>query len=177
MPAKFLTPPLPIWGLANAGVAEQLLLQGFNNSGGTLKHGDVVIVDTSVGQMPAVVAGAQNAITGAMTTTAVAKNNFVLGPVSISGDAGTNSALVAAGATIFACVGGVARVNVTGAAVVAGGGANPAGSQLQTAAVVKQALQNGVVAAGDIGSIFAIALEAQAAADANTTVRCLIAHA
>jgi hypothetical protein len=167
MTDKLLEAPLGVFGLTNTGAAEQKVLACFNNSGAVLQHGDVVIIDNSAGQMPAVVAGAQNSITGAVTTTAGAKSPLVAGAVSATSDASTSSQLFAAGATVPVCFAGCARVNV-------GAGVAAANSFLQTAAVLKQAVGNAAPAAGDIGTIFGVALEAAAAKDANSTIRAFL---
>lgn len=167
MPAKFITPPLSLWGLTNTGAAEQLLLQCFNNSGGSLAHGDVTIIDNSAGQMPA----APGSITGAVTTTTTAKNNLVLGPISVTGDASTNAQTVANQAACFVACTGAARVQV-GAQTAA------AASALSTTTTVKQALGTALpLAVADITTVFGIALESQAARDANNTLRALIKYA
>jgi len=175
MPSKFITPPLSLWGLTNSGVAEQLLLECFNNTGAAIQHGDVLSVDNSVGQMPAVVAGAQNAITGAVALQSTAvKDPKLLGPVSVSGDAGTSAQQLAVGAVCFICVGGMARyqIGTVGGQVASGlieGNGNTANSG--------RTIQNGVTATAqpaalaDIGSIVGLSLEAAAAKDANNTIR------
>lgn len=170
MTDKQIQAPLSVWGAPTTGAAEQKLLECFNNSGAVLQHGDVVIVDTSAGQMPAVVAGAANSSTGAVTTTAVAKTPQVVGVVSTTGDASTNASQVPIGGVCQVCIAGIARVNV-------GAGVAAAFSFLQTAAVLKQAAGNAAPAAADIGTIFGVALEAAAAKDANNTIRAFIRSA
>lgn len=168
MPTKQIVPPISVWGGFSTGSAEQVLLECFNNSGGTLAHGDVVVVDNSAGQMPT----APGSITGAVTTTTTASDPKVLGVVSIDGTANTNAATVAAGATCFVAIAGCARVQI-GANTVAAGG------NLSTTTTVKQA---GTAAAAAsvgalqalVGTFFAVALEAQTAKDANNTIRCIL---
>jgi len=177
MPSKFITPPINIWGLTNSGVGEQLLLQCFNNTGAAVQHGDVLSIDNSAGQMPAVVAGAQNAITGAVALQSTAvKDPKLLGPVSVSGDSGTSAQQLAVGATCFICIQGAARyqIGTVGGQVASGlleGNGNTANSG--------RTIQNGVLttaqpaALADIGSIRGLSLEAAAAKDANNTIRGL----
>ncbi len=168
MPAKFITPPLAVWGDVSSGVAEQLLLQCFNNSSGSLAHGDVVVVDNSAGQMPTAPGG----ITGAITTTTSASDLKVLGPISMTGDPNTNGDTEAVGNTCFVCVHGVARVQIAGNTVAAGGNLATSG----TAKVAATPGTAGSVAALQalIPSFFAAALESQAGKDAYNTIRCLV---
>jgi hypothetical protein len=175
MPSKFITPPLALWGLTNSGVAEQLLLECFNNTGAAVQHGDVLSIDNSAGQMPAVVAGAQNAITGAVTLqSAATKDPKLLGPVSTSGDSGTSGQQLGIGATCFIVVGGAARyqIGTVGGQVANGiieGNGNTANSGRTIQNGVTATAQPAVVA--DIGSIIGISLEAAAAKDAFNTIR------
>jgi hypothetical protein len=166
MPPRTLSNPAGVWGLpANA---EQQVMECVNTSGGTLQHGDVVVIDNSAGQMPA----APGSISGAVTTTTTAKDPKVLGVVTVTGDCSTSAATVPVGGVCMVVIFGVARVQI-------GAGAAPLGSFLQSAAVAKQAagVASGSIALTDSGTIFGVALEAAAAKDANNTIRALIRQA
>lgn|SRR5262245_52950761 len=171
MPAKFITPPLGLWGLPNTGTGEQLLLQCLNNDDTalTLKQGDIVVIDrTAVG----FAAAGQLQYTGAIKTIPNSKDPSVLGPVSV-GDSATNTQVqYPLGSTCAVAIGGVARCQTTG-------GAFAFSDMLQTSTTRGRAqrLAAAGAAAADVGSIFAIELESQAAADSAGTTRCLMARA
>jgi len=163
MPAKFITPPLPIWGLTNAGQAEQLLLECFNNSAAARSHGDLVVVDNSVGQMPA----AQASITGAVTTTTTTPDAKVLGVISTSGDPSPTAGqpTIPIGNVCFVAVMGNARVNAAGNAVAAG---NTLISSATGGAATGAAFPT---PAANVGATIGTALEAK---DAANTLRALL---
>jgi hypothetical protein len=164
MPTKQIVPPIPVWGGYGTGVAEQQLLECFNNSGATLAQGDVVVVDNSAGQMPAVVAGAPNGATGAVTTSTTAQDPKTVGVVSIDGTSNTNGGIIQPGGTCWVCVCGIARVQI-GANTVA------AGAALAQSGTAKQASTPATPA---VNSNIGAALEAQTAKDANNTIRAFI---
>ena|SRR6516165_9978414 len=163
MTTKQINAPAGIWGAPGAGTAEQHIVQCFNSSGVVLNHGDVVVIDTSAAQMPAVVAGAPNGATGAVTTTTTAQDAKVLGVITIDGTPNSNGDTINPLDTCFVCIGGVARVNI-------GANAVAAGASLGTTVTAKQA---GSVTAA-LGSNLGVALEAQTAKDAANTIRALI---
>ena len=86
---------------------EQHLIEVVNTSGGSLAHGDVVVVDTGSTAnavtgwipMPAVAAPpiSPQCAGVAVTTTASANSRLVLGPISVTGDASTNAGTVEIG--------------------------------------------------------------------------------
>lgn len=163
MPTKQIVPPVTIWGGFSTGNGEQILTECFNNSGGTLAHGDVVVIDNSAGQMPAVAPPAPAGASGAITTSTTALDPKVWGVVSIDGTANTNGAIINPGAVCFVCVAGIARVQI-GANVVA------LAAALGTTTTAKQA---GSITA-TIGATLGFALEANTAKDANNTIRALV---
>lgn len=164
MTDRLISPPQTVWGGFGTGDFEQKLVECFNNSGAVLTHGDVVVIDNSAGQMPA----APGSITGAVTTSTTSKDPKVLGVVSVTGDASTSAATIAAGNTCQVCIAGVARVNIAANTVAAGSFMSQSG-----AAKVAQGTA-APLAVADIGTVFGVALEAQGAKDANNTIRCLI---
>lgn len=98
------------------------------------------------------------------STTLLAKDPLVCGVVSPTGDAGTNATIIQPGAPFLMCVGGIARVNVSGATVAA------------NAAICTAA---GVVGAADdatptLGNQLGTSLEANTAKDTNNTIRAII---
>lgn len=98
------------------------------------------------------------------STTLLAKDPLVCGVVSPTGDAGTNGQIILPGQPFLMCVGGVARVNVSGVTVTAN-------ASLCTAA--------GVVGAADdatptVGNLLGQSLEANTAKDVNNTIRAKI---
>lgn len=166
MTDKLIQAPISVWGATTTGQAEQKLVECFNNTSGTLQHGDVVVVDTSAGQMPA----APGTITGAVVTSTTAADPTVLGVVSITGTADTSAATVAKGAVCQVCIGGIARVQVGSNTVTAGS------HGVVQSTTAKQG--NGVAYASIVvGSMFAIPLESSSAKDANNTIRCIIKSA
>lgn len=165
MPARFITPPLPIWGLplnvvGGQGTAEQLLLECYNNSGAVRTNGDVMVIDNGVVNMPASPSG----IGGAVTTTTVVNDPKSLGPISV-GDQQPITVTTAAGATCLVAVAGAARTNCTGGATAAG---NAIGTTATAAGVAGTAFPMGLA---NIGSMIGVALEAR---DAANYARCLI---
>jgi hypothetical protein len=173
MPSKFITPPLGIWGLSNTGVGEQLLLECVNNDDTllTLQQGDIVVPDRTAAGFLAV-GTQQNQYTGTVKTIPNSKDPSCLGPVTM-GDSTTNvQTIIGIGQVCMVAVGGVARVQTTGGAFVFG-------DMCQTSSTRKRALRlaSDGAALADIGTVFAIELEAQGAADSAGTTRCLIARA
>lgn len=159
MSDKQISAVAPVWGGLGSGNAEQKYVECFNTSGGTLAHGDVVVVDTSATQMPT----APGSCTGAVKTTVTALDVTVVGVVSVDGTPNTNAGTIPVNGACLVCISGVARVNI-GANTVA------AGAALGTTTTAKQA---GSVTA-TIGATLGFALEAQTAKDANNTIRALV---
>jgi len=181
MPAKFITPPLGVWGYtatpARAGeigadnVGEQLLLQCWNNDDTslTLHQGDVVVIDRSATNMPTAPAGAG----GAIKTIPNSKDPSVLGPIS-TGDSFTNTQVsYPLNSVCFVAVGGVARVQV--------GNALPFvfADMVNTSTTRGMAgrLAAGGAALTDIGTVFGITLEPLGNRDSLNTIRTMIARA
>lgn len=131
-------------------LSSQVLIEVVNNSGGTLKQGDVVIIDAT-GRLA--------------TTTATINDPVVFGVISNTGDARTDGELIAVAGLTWVCVGGVARVNV-GANTVAAKGI------LGSTTVAKVADDTVVLSVA--GTAFGVALEANTATDANSTIRAII---
>lgn len=165
MPARFITPPLPIWGLplnvvGGQGTAEQLLLECYNNSGAVRTNGDFVSVDSGVVNMPASPSG----MGGAVVLPVAANDPKSLGPIS-TGDQQPTTVTYAAGATVLVAIAGAARTNCSGGAVAAG---NAIGTLNGVPGVTGTAFP---MALPNIGSMSGVALEAR---DAANYARCLI---
>lgn len=167
MTDKLIQTPIAIWGNPYTGQSEQKLIEAINNSLApvTLTHGDVVILDVALGGL--VGAGGWGLLVG---SSASAKSPYVIGVISVTGDATTSAAQIPAGGICQVVIGGVARVNI-------GAQACAAGNAMQNSAIRGQALGNAALVAADSGTIFGIALEAAAAKDVNNTIRCLIKSA
>lgn len=163
MVAKQISNPGGLYGLT-ADVSPDIV-EVVNNSGGTLLPGDVVCFTTDT--------------TGVLvTTTTTASDVTVLGVVaaqdSVSDSLRTAASTdtYASGAVMPVVVRGPARINIAANTVAAGGNlatttaAKVAGTPAAAASVAAlQAL---------VGSFIGIALESQAAKDANNTIRAYI---
>src|SRR5215469_15030888 len=100
MPAKFITPPLTLWGLTNTPAGEQLLLQCVNTSTvapTARSHGDIVIPDTTTNFNATQFAAAPATIGGGVINTATTPSYQALGLVSVSGDASVTSQTIPQG--------------------------------------------------------------------------------
>lgn len=174
--------PLPQtgWTVPVPPLNEQVLLECVNTSAGTVTHGDVMVVDTSASAnsttgwipFPAVAAPPISPQAGgvAVTTTTSANDKNVLGPISITGDAsslGTGAPTIAIGQACWVVIGGVARVQIGGQTVVAK-------DSLFTFTNAKQANAVTLPVIANVGSYFGVALEANAAKDAASTIRAII---
>lgn len=129
-----------------------------NNSGGTLRTGDVVV----------------SAAAGVLaTSTTTASDTTVVGVVGPTSDATDASDTYASGATNMpVIIYGFARVNIAANTVAAG--ANLASSTAaKVAAKAADAANVGALQAL-VGSFLGVALESQAAKDSNNTIRCFI---
>lgn len=160
MTTKLIGNPAGNYGLTADGQTPELV-DVVNNSGGTLLPGDLVVID----------------VTGVLaTTTTTASDTTVLGVVVPTDGQATRTVAstetVASGAVMRVCVGGVARINIA-ANTVAAGAALASSTAAKVAAVPATA---GTVAALQalVGSFIAVALESQAAKDANNTIRAFI---
>lgn len=132
--------------------SEQVLLEVVNNSGGTLKQGDVVIW------------AAADVVGNKVTTTVTANDPRVAGVISRTGDSSVDGVTIPAGGTCWLCTGGVARVNIGAQAVAALG-------ILGSFTTAKQADDT---AAAVVGAVIGVALEAQTAVDVNGCIRAKI---
>lgn len=163
MPSPQITNPKGSYGLAadSSGVT---WVEVVNNSGGTLLPGDVVVFAADT--------------TGALaTTTTTASDPTVLGVVaaktptdSLNTQASTDT--YASGAVMPVIVRGPARINI-GANTVAATAALATDSAVKKAAVPGAAASVAALQAL-AGSWIGIALESQAAKDANNTIRAYI---
>lgn len=158
MPDKLISNPAGLWGMtadANPDVKTYV-----NNSATTVAPGDVVCFTTDT--------------TGVLiTTTTTLNDKTVIGVVaakSPSDSLTTQSGVTyAIGAQTPVVIRGPARINIAANTVAAG-------DLLTTSTVAKVAVLNaGAPAANAVsGSIIAVALESQAAKDANNTIRAYI---
>lgn len=144
---------------------DQILLEVVNDSGGTLQQGDVVVWQVDAGGLPTAPASGGREV----TTTTTASSVRVAGVVSNGSAETTSSYTIADGAPGTIAVRGVARVNI-------GSGTVAADAQMSTSTTAKQAgatADPGTLGAAlDLmGAVFAVALEAQTAKDANNTIR------
>lgn len=149
MPAKQINNVAGVWG-GSTSANEPVLIEMVNDSAGTVKQGDVVVTDGVTGRL--------------FTTTTTANDKTVIGVVCTTGDTSTDATTIAVGQPCFVAVGGVARVQIGGATVAAG-------DILATTTTAKLAVTNN---SATVGQAFAIALESQAAKDAQDTIRCII---
>lgn len=160
---KTISNPAGLWGeTADADPQYKIVV---NNSGGTLLPGDVVCVTTDT--------------TGVLvTTTTTASDVTVLGVVAAQDNPSDSlrtavaTDTYAAGAQMPVIIHGPARINI-GANTVAAGG------QLASSTAAKVAATPGAAATvaalqALAGSFIGIALESQAAKDANNTIRAFI---
>lgn len=159
MTTKTIGNPGGLYGLT-ADTQTQELVEVVNNSGGTLLPGDLIVID----------------VTGVLaTTTTTASDTTVLGVV-VPTEGGTRTVAstetVASGAVMRVCIGGVARINIA-ANTVAAGAALASSTAAKVAAVPGTAATVAALQAL-IGSFIAVALESQAAKDANNTIRAII---
>lgn len=161
--SKTITNPTGVWGLTPD--ADPTIQYVVNNSGGTLLPGDVVCFTTDV--------------TGVLaTTTTTASDVTVLGVVAAQDNPSDSLRTAAAGDTYAAgaimpvVIKGPARINIA-ANTVAASAALSTSTAAKVAAVAATAGSVGALQAL-IGSFIAIALESQAAKDANNTIRCYV---
>lgn len=162
MVSKAISNPAGVWGMTADAGTEQEYVEVVNNSGATLLPGDVVCFTTDT--------------TGVLiTTTTTASDPTVIGVVAPS-DMGlrtvASTETIAAGAVCRVITKGPARINIAANTVAAG-----ANLSTSTAAkVAAKAADAGSVGALQalVGSFIGIALESQAAKDANNTIRAYI---
>lgn len=147
MPTRQLSNTLGVWG--ETAQASDPVIQ-YHKTTVALQHGDVVIADTTnIGQV---------------TSTTSAASVLVQGVVCATGDSSTNATTYAANSVVPIAVSGVVRVNI-GALTVAASGV------LNTSTTAKAA-DDGL--ATQLGNSLGVALESQAAKDANNCIRALI---
>lgn len=138
--------------------ATNIVMYVTNNSGGTLRTGDVVVL--AAGGLLA-------------TTTTTASDTTVCGVVGPSSGNTDSSDTYAAGATNMPVViYGFARVNIA-ANTVAAGAAVASSTAAKVAAVPATAGSVGALQAL-VGSFIGIPLESQAAKDSNNTIRIFV---
>jgi hypothetical protein len=165
MPDKQISNPGGLYGLT--ADPNPISIDVVNNSGGTLLPGDLVCFTTDV--------------TGVLaTTTTTPSDTSVWGVVaakvpsdSLNTQSATGPGLpYASGAVMPIIIKGPARINIAANTVAAGGNL----SSSAVAKVAATAAAAGSVGAlqGLVGSFIAIALESQAAKDANNTIRAYI---
>lgn len=147
MPTKTLSNPGGVMGITAS--AENVAIEVINNAASTLTQGDLVVIDA----------------TGTLVTTTVTANvKTVVGVVTTTMDASTDATAIPIGGTCRVAISGVARVQI-------GAGTVAVGDILAATTTAKTAVTNN---AATVGQAIAIALEANAAKDANNTIRCLI---
>lgn len=156
MPVRQIDNPLGAFGqTATAGV--QLVLTAKNNSAGTLRAGDVVVLDVT---------------TTLATTTTTASDNAACGVVgSLSGALDSGDTYVV-GVGMPVVIYGPARINIAANTVAAK--ANLASSTAAKVAATAAAAASVAALQALIGSFIAVALEADSAKDVNNTIRCFI---
>jgi hypothetical protein len=167
---KQISNPAGAYGLT-ADPAGQIIIEVVNNSGGTLVEGDVVVcVDVNGVLVTTTTSGNDTSVVGvvgagAQTAPALGAAG---GPGAIGSSlaAASNTGTYAIGANMPVVVEGPARVNI-GANTVA------AKAVLTSFTSAKQA-QTVAAAVGQIGAVIGMALESQAAKDANNTIRAWI---
>ncbi len=148
--------PAGVFG-QTATSADPVIVWMVNGSGGSLRTGDVVILATAV-------AGGVNGTT--VTTTTTADDKRVVGVVGESANSNSSSSAetFAASANLPVVVSGPARINIAA-------GTPAVGDAMATSTTAKVAVDPATPVAG---SIVAIALETDAAKDANNTIRCWV---
>jgi hypothetical protein len=167
------TSPINLVGLATAAADGTHLTIAWARVGGagTLPAGTTItqipssVLPTQPAQlvgMPAAPSDAGRSVTA--TTVAAGNDPLIAGVVSVTGDAATNASLIAPGSPCFICVEGIARVQIAGLTVAAGGILTTAAAQPTCAKDVP----------GTLGNVLGIALEANGAKDANNTIRAAI---
>jgi hypothetical protein len=149
---KQISNPAGVWGAA-ADTDFQLAFTAVNAAAGTLLPGDVVILSGTAGT--------------SITTTTTDDNKLVAGVV-LPEEGGTRTVAstetVAVGGNCDVCCLGVARVNI-------GAGSVAAGDILTTSTTAKVAVADNTATAGEV---LGIALQADAAKDANNTILAFI---
>lgn len=162
MVSKVITNPGGLYGQTADAGTEQEYVTVVNNSGGTLLPGDVVCFTTDTGGVN-------------VTTTTTASDPTVLGVVAPN-DLGLRTVgsaeTIASGAVMKVITKGPARVNIAANTVAAG-------AVVATSTAAKVAAVPGTAASvaalqALVGSFIAVALEAQTAKDANSTIRCYV---
>lgn len=156
MPVRQIDNPLGAYG-QTATPGMQVIQWMKNNSGGTLRAGDVVVSD----------------VTGVLaTTTTTASDAAVVGVVGAIAGTLDSSDTFAANVEMPVVIYGPARINIA-ANTVAAKASVASSTAAKVAAVPAIAGSVGALQAL-VGSFVAVALEADSAKDSNNTIRCFV---